>query len=73
MLIISKLTRTTSHHQKNITIIAHWGIWMYDHDGPNQIYGAMKHLDKEIGPFMKVDDFNMTSQTDKHTSLHEQA
>ena len=30
---------------------------MFDKDGPNQICIVMRHLDKEMGPFMEVSDF----------------
>ena len=36
---------------------ANWEFWMYDNDGPNQLHGAMRQLDREMGPFMEMNHF----------------
>ena len=51
-----KLAKTKTSFYKNFTISVDWDIWMYDNAGPNQIYGALRHLDKVMGPFMVVAD-----------------
>ena len=42
---------------------ANWEFWMYDNDGLNQLHGAMRYLDKEMGPFMEINHFRYGLQT----------
>ena len=42
---------------------ANWEFWMFDNDGPNQMRAAMRHLDREMGPFMEINHFRYGLQT----------
>ena len=36
---------------------------MYENDGPNQMHGAMRLLDREMGPFMEINHFRYGLKT----------